>query len=384
MVKKSKFNPLIFLMALGAGGISIIPFAFFQYTLKHGKGLIQYSQIGHGTLSIFQEILFRILELVMIIPASIHLILMGLFSVQLYNWIKTKDYYKTLQNPLKNSSIITPFIAIAMTLNVFIGPIRFFIPSFANNLQSFMLPALIAWSLIWVFLMKFEIKLLKISFENNFDVNKISFGWLLHPFALSMITVTGTGIAALSANANIAHLAAFMSLVSGTMGVFLLSVKLSAIFKSHFNAPGLPDKEFMPSFLIVIPNITLYAISAFRLGHYLEKHLGMHMGAYFIGVISLAFAFETWYFMFGFAMLKDYFKNHFFNKEFYITQWGLVCPFVAYAVLGSFFYAVFIPSKILLITVLITTLITLILFGILFERQLRCWKVFSMKKINCS
>jgi hypothetical protein len=208
--------------------------------------------------------------------------------------MKTNDYKELLDNPLQNSAILTPFISIAMTMNVFIGPVRYFIPSFAANLQTFMFPALIFWAAIWLVLIITVIKLLKSSFVQNFDVSKISFGWLLHPFALGMVTVTGTGIAALAKNPEIAHAAAFMSLISGTMGMFLFIVKLISIFKSHFAATSLPEKQFLPGVLIVVPNITLYAISFFRLGHYLEHHHAAEMGPYFLIITVTAFAFEIW------------------------------------------------------------------------------------------
>jgi len=246
-----------------------------------------------------------------------------------------------------------------------------------------MLPALIAWGIIWIALMKFDMKLLKISFEEDFDVGKISFGWLLHPFALSMLTVTGTGIAALAKSASVAHTAAFMSMVSGTMAAFLLTVKLISIFKSHYAAKGLPERQFLPSFLIVIPNITLLAISAFRIGHYLENNFAMHMGPYFLLVMTIAFAFETWYLLFGLTLLKDYFTKYFFKKEFYVSQWGLVCPIVAYAVLGSFVYKVFVPNALLYLTILGTTLVAVLLFIILFIRQARCSGILSKNGMDC-
>jgi hypothetical protein len=370
-------------MALGAGGISVIPFAIFQYTTEHGKGLVTLSQMGHGSLSLINELLFRFLEVAMAVFAIIHIVLMvGLFK-KFNKWKKTDAYKEMLKDPLKNTALLAPFVAISMTLNVFIGPIRFFIQSFADNLQAVMLPALIVWGIIWVALMKFDIKLLKIAFEEDFDIGKISFGWLLHPFALSMLTVTGTGIAALAKNVSIAHAAAFMSMVSGTMAAFLLTVKVISIFKSHYAAKGLPEKQFLPSFLMVIPNVTLLAISAFRIGHYLEHHFEMQMGPYFLLVMTLAFAFETWYLLFGLSLLKDYFTKYFFKKEFYVSQWGLVCPIVAYAVLGSFVYNVFVPSTLLYLTILGTTFIAILLFTILFIRQGRCSGILSKKGIDC-
>jgi len=370
-------------MALGAGGISVIPFAIFQYTTEHGKGLVTISQMGHGSLSLINELLFRFLEVAMAVFAIIHIVLMvGLFK-KFNKWRKTDAYKEMLKDPLKNTALLAPFVAISMTLNVFIGPIRFFIQSFADNLQAVMLPALIVWGIIWVALMRFDIKLLKIAFEEDFDISKISFGWLLHPFALTMLTVTGTGIAALAKDASIAHTAAFMSMTSGTMAAFLLTVKVISIFKSHYAAKGLPEKQFLPSFLMVIPNVTLLAISAFRIGHYLEQHFAMHMGPYFLLVMTLAFAFETWYLLFGLSLLKDYFTKYFFKKEFYVSQWGLVCPIVAYAVLGSFVYAVFVPSLLLYLTILAATFVAILLFTILFIRQGRCSGILSKNGIDC-
>ncbi len=357
-----KFTPLYFLASLGAGGIAIAPFAFFNYSVPHSAGLITQSQMPYAGASLWQLLLYRGAEISMILFTAIHIVLTVLFLIQLINWIKNKRAFREfIQDPLKNSAILAPFISITMTMNVFIGPVRYFIPQIADNLQAFMLPALIGWAVIWLALLWTEIKLLTISFTNQFDVSKIHFGWLLHPFALGMVTVTGTGIAALSKNPDIAHTAAFMSLISGTMGLFLLAVKLVAIFKSHFAMHGLPEKQFLPSFLIVVPNLTLYAISIFRFGHYLEHHQNAELDAYFLIVTTVFFAFEVWYMLFGLSLLSEYLKKDFF-KEFYPSQWGLICPLVAFAVLGSFVYATFIPSPILYYTIIITFIVTVAVF----------------------
>jgi tellurite resistance protein TehA-like permease len=360
------FNPLLFLMSLGAGGIAVIPFAFLQYTFYQGKGLINISQIIFSSLSFSQSILFYFLFAVMILFSSIHIFLSILLFSHLIKWFREKNHVSFIQDPLKNAGILVPFISIFMTLNVFIGPIRFFIPSIYNNLQNLMFPALIVWGVLWLFLMIIDLKLLTISFSKEFDVSKINFGWLLHSFALAMASVTGAGIAALSNNTLIANTAAFMSLTSASLGVFLLFVKLVTLFKSHFASKGLPEKQFLPSFLIVIPNITLFAITFFRIGHYLEHVFKYDLGAFFLIIILFSFVFEVWYFAFGFFLLKDYFKKHFFKKEFYVSQWGLVCPFVAFSVLGSFVYSVFIQSNLLYVVILLFLIASIFLFFLIF------------------
>lgn len=380
-INKKTYSPLFFLASLGAGGIAVIPFAFFQYTVHKGKGLITWFQLGHGTLPLWQEIAFYAMETVMIVFAVIHIVL-TISNLKMYiPWLKSQEH-KVMQNdPLKNSALIAPFISFAMTMNLFIAVFRFFIPTFQTNFQEMMLPALIAWGLIWLFLMKTEIKLLTISFENSFDVEKIGFGWLLHPFALAMVTVLGMGIAAMSKTHWIADTAAFMSLVSGMMGGFLLLVKLISIFKSHFQKDGLYEKQFMPNYLIVVPILTLFAISGFRFGHYLEHAKHIDMKGFISLSIILAYAFQIWFLMFGLNLLKNYFKKDFFKKEYYLSQWGLICPFVAFAVLGVFAFKVFLSSPIFLVLTIASMITAITFYLILLSRHLKCKN--NAGKINC-
>jgi tellurite resistance protein TehA-like permease len=343
-MKTQTFNPLTFLASLGAGGIAVVPFGYFQYAIQTEKGLITYSQLMNAATSTADLIFFFIMQTIMIVFASLHFALTFKFFKQLISWKKTKDYRDYISNPQKNSGYLAMFTSLAMTFNVFIGVVRFFVPALSNNFQDLMLPALIVWGVLWFVLMSTEIKLLKTSFQKDFDVAKISFGWLQHPFALGMVTVAGTGIAALSANPSIAHIAAFMSLISGSMGMFLFMVKLISIFKSHFAMKGVPERQFLPSFLIVIPITTIYAIAMFRMGHYFQHWFNFDSSVFSTLVVVIPFAFQTWYMAFGISMLKDYFKKDFFRKEYYVSLWAFVCPFVGYAMLGAFMYKFFVPN----------------------------------------
>lgn len=378
----SAFSPLVFLASLGAGGISVMPFVLFQYSLDHGAGLITREQlwsVAGGQMPAY----FLSLEAVMVVFAALHFFLTFFFIFQLVKWLKTSEFGRLLNDPLQNASLLAPFISIAMSMNVVIGPIRYFLPAVSSSFQELMLPAFIFWSGLFAILLLFELRLLKISFERGFDVNKISFGWLLHPFALGMVTVVGTGIAAMAEDPSIANSAAMMSLVSGSMGLFLMMVKLIMIFKSHFDMKELPHHKFLPSFLIVIPNITLYAISAFRFGHFLEHQHGFEMGPYFYIVIALAFAFESWYFLFGLTFLWDYLKKH-HRPNFYLTQWGLICPAVAYGVLGSFVFSIVIASPVVYALVLVMVAISIIAYFELLIKHIRCFgSKQALQAVSC-
>lgn len=360
------FNPLTFLASLGAGGISVAPFVYFQYVIPHGKGLTTFSEVMHQASSSIEQTGFMIMSSVMVLFAVIHIGLTIKLLADLFAWRKTSDFKSYIKDPQRNTTMMAVFTSVAMTFNVFIGVIRFFVPALQANFQSLMLPALIAWGILWLLLMRTEIGLLKTAFEGNFDISKIGFGWLMQPFALGMITVSGTGIAAMSHHADIAHTAAFLSMISGTMGLFLLTVKLISIFKSHFTMTSIPERQFLPSFLIVIPITTIYAISLFRFGHYMEHQFGAHFSAFYTLVIAVSFAFQTWYFAFGLAMLKDYFKKDFFRKEYYVSLWAFICPFVGYAVLGSFFYHFFLPNIISHSIIFGATLLAILFYALVF------------------
>lgn len=369
---QKKFSPLSFLAAVGAGGISIIPFAFLNYTVPHAKGLIKLADLTAGTWSVWQEILFYGLEVVMLVFAFLHVLLLISLFHRFFHFLGSSDYTELMENPLKNNSILTPFIALAMTMNVLIGPVRFFVPTLSQNLQLLMLPALLVWLVLLLAFFRLEIKTLKSLFLKSVDLTKVGFGWLLDVFALSMLAVTGSGIAALAKSPAIAHTAAFFSLMGASMAIFFLVIKVVLVFQKHFAEKSLPEKQFLPSFLNLVPAVTLLTITFFRLGHYLEAQFSFHIDWYFTLLVTGAFAFETWYLIFGLALLKDYFLQHHFEREHYPAQWALICPFVAYGVLGSFVYSVFVPSPILIAVILLSLVVSILLFADLLIRHLRC------------
>jgi len=369
-----KFNPLVFLASLGAGGIAVMPFVLMQYTIEHGEGLITRTQLWSHSMPFGLNLYYYFLELVMIVFAAIHLVLTVYFTVRFVEWLKKGEVKELIDNPLKNTSVLTPLISLLMTMNVFIGPVRYFIPVVSSNFQSLFAPAMLFWSAIFFVAMWLEIKLLKISFEKNFDMGKIHFGWLLHPFLLGMLSTVGTGIAAMAKDPTIANSAAFLSMISFSMGLFLFVVKLITLFKNHFSSPNLPEKTFLPGFLIVVPNITLFAITAFRLGHFLEHQHHFHLDAFFYFVIGLSFAFEVWYMLFGLSLLSQYFKTHHF-REFYPTQWGLICPLVAFVVLGAFTYNVVLPSALLYTILVVVTLVAIAFYFELLSKHVKCSKM---------
>jgi hypothetical protein len=129
--------------------------------------------------------------------------------------------------------------------------------------------------------------------------------------------------------------------------------------------------------------MTLLTITFFRLGHYLETQHSFHLDWYFTLLVTAAFAFETWYLIFGIALLKDYFIKQHFEKDFYPTQWALICPFVAYGVLGSFVYSVFVQSPIFIALILLAMIVSIVFFTDLLIRHYFCHHRDHSGKFSC-
>ncbi len=371
-MKKLIFNPLLFLSALGAWWIAVMPFAFMNYAVPHPKWLIALEHIL-PLLQTNMAWLYYFFFAVMIGFGLLHIVLMVVLFVKFFKRNKTPEAQEYKDDPIRNPSITTPILAFAMTMNLVIWVIRFFIPAMSSNLQDFMLPALIAWLILRWITMYVAIDITKKSFFKSFDFEKITFGWLLVPFTIAMVTVVWAWIAALAKNPTIAHTSAFFTFISLWFWLFLFVTKLITLFQKHFTDKNWePAKQALPSFLIVIPNITLFAISLFRLWHYFANQTGTHADLFLFFVIIGAFTFETWYLLFGISLLKKYFQEHFFQKEFYVSMRWLVCPIVAYAVLWAFAYQQFFNNPIIYWLVLVMMIISIVIYLIVAKKNIGC------------
>lgn len=326
------FNPVLFLMSLGAGGLSIGSWIYLNYGLEHGKGLVTFNQVHTIAQTTFQKIFYSSLEIMAVIFAIIHFVTLFYILKKYFAWKKTDEYQKYANDPLRNNGLMAIFLTLDMSLNIMFSIGNHFIIQNGSIFQTIMLPALIAWGLLYGFAMVTSLKILKIAFTTEFDMEKIHFGFMLHPFALSMIAVTGMGIAAFSKVPYVANTAFFLALMPLMTAILLTLVKTITIFQHHFKN-NLPSRNFLPSTFIIMPTIMLISLSFFRAGHYLEHIHAIEISQlYYIMTTVVPFAFLFWYGLFGLMLISDYFKNF---GEYDLTQWGFICPLAAFIVIGT-------------------------------------------------
>ncbi|SHI89240.1 hypothetical protein SAMN02745165_01043 [Malonomonas rubra DSM 5091] len=341
-----RFNMLWFIMALGFGGTSVAGFAFLNNTLERNppmKGMLYLEVINDFAAKVGGGMTFlaNYMKGHMLFFGALHIVaLIGCFWLY-YRWRKLypEKYRELLNDTSRNSVLISPVLASGMAFNVSLVLGYVFVPWMRENMEMLLPIASAVYFLLWLWTLLTAIRLQAIALQKGFDVDKMHFGWLLVPFAMGMTAVTGTGIAYL-AHGGLADFVFILSLVLFTMAFFLLLVKVFSLFRSHY-ASGLPQKiEFLPAFFIVMPIITLLTISLLRYGYYFQHKFHTKLpDAVFAMVVSTGIALMTWYLLLGLFMLRDYFKNNLFSMQYFDeSQWGLICPMVAYGVLTTFVY----------------------------------------------
>lgn len=320
-----KFHPLIFQASLAAGGIALMPFSYLQFAVPHDGGLVTLSHISWQSLTAAQTALYIPLVGIMLAFVVVHFLLTALYLKNLLLWVANKEEYVSFINdPYKNVGIFAVISSLAMSVNVFWGPVGFFVPLVSNNLQALMLPSLIIFAILWVSLLRLEFKVLKVWFTKSVDIGKFNFIWLLDVFAFGVVNLTGSGIAALSTHTGIATVATFGSLFTLSVGLFLLLAKLVYLIYLQIQSGKLPEVNVMPAFFLIVPITCLFGLSFFRITMYLQTIFAVELGALSFLIINFSYAIAIGWGLFALYLLSDYFRHDFAKSNFAPPQWGIV------------------------------------------------------------
>lgn len=321
-----KFTPFKFQMPLAAGGVALMAFNYLQFAVPHGKGLIKLSDISWAKLTTGQISSYLPLILLMLAFSIMNLGSTVVYLKDLIQWIADKQEYQDFMNsqPTKSIGIFVPIASLSMTANVILAPLAFFIPKVSSNLQALMLPGLIFFGFLWLALFRFEFKLLKTWLSQPVDVTQLSFIWLIDVFAFGLVNLTGTGIAVISSNREIASIAAFASFLTLSVGVFLLVTKLTYLIYLQIKANKLPQNPVLPAFFLVIPITCLFGFSLYRITLYLQTYFSFDTKIFSFFFINFSYVITIGWGLFTLYLIKDYLKKDFVKSEFSFPQWAMV------------------------------------------------------------
>lgn len=319
-----KFNPLFFQASLAAGGIALMPFNFLQFSISHGKGLIKFSDIVWTSLNGVQTVLYATLIAIMLVAVIVHIALTAVFLKGLVRWVVNKKATTEFMNdPYKNVTIFAIVGSLAMSANVFWAPVGFFVPQVSTSLQSLMMPSLIYFGVLWSVLFALELKVIKVWFTAA-DTEKFNFVWLLDVFAFGLVSLTGSGVAITSGNAQIAGLAVVGTVFTLCIGLFILAVKMVYLISIQINVRKLPDVPILPAFFLVVPISCLFGLSLYRLTSYFQSFLSIDLSPISFFIMNLSYAIAVAWVIFTIYLLGYYFKNQFIKSTYSAPQWGMV------------------------------------------------------------
>lgn len=321
-----KFTPFKFQVPLAAGGIALMAFNYLQFAVPHGKGLIKSSDIPWATLTTGQISSYLPLIVLMLAFTIISLSFTVVCLKDLIQWIANKQEYQDFLNspPTKNIGIFVPIASLSMTANVVLAPLAFFIPQLSSNLQALMLPGLIFFGFLWLALFRFEFKVLKTWLSQPLDVTQLNFIWLLDVFAFGLVNLTGTGIAAISTNREIASIAAFASFFTLSVGVFLLVTKLTYLIYLQLKSNELPQNWVQPAYFLIIPITCLFGFSFYRITLYLQTYFSFDTKILSFFFLTFSYVITISWGLFSVYLLSDYLKKDFAKSEFSPPQWAMV------------------------------------------------------------
>jgi hypothetical protein len=321
-----KFTPFKFQIPLAAGGIALMAFNYLQISAPHGEGLIKWSAISWPGLTIGQISVYYSLIFIMFSFSVINLGYIFLCLKELAQWLANKDEYQAFMNEsqTKKIGIFVPIASLSMTASVIFAPVAFFVPQLSSNLQSMMLPGLIFFLILWFMLFRLEFRVLKDWLAHPLDLTQLNFVWMLDVFAFGLVSLTGTGIAAISTNKTIASIAAVACFFSLIFGLFLLVAKLAYLIYLQIKAQRLPDNAVLPAYFIVIPITCLFGFSFYRIATYLQTYLSLDVWVLPFVFLTFSYVVTVGWGAFCLYLLSRYFKRDFLKSDFSPSQWAMV------------------------------------------------------------
>jgi tellurite resistance protein TehA-like permease len=304
-----KYDPLLFLSALGSGGISV---AFW----KLGES------VGHNALITFAELFFLFLQYV-------------LFVINLWYWLKEVRQQQVLfglmrrhsQHPLTATGWMSMPAALAMVLNSSFAVL----PTFFNVSITVLLPlGLLMWVLSAAITLILGFMILVNSFAAGNSLQQFHFGILFQPLVYGLNAIPGIAM-----SSYVTGVLKYMTLLGGltlfSVGGVIGALAVIFLFLRLLEH-GLPPQRTAPTVLLLLPSISVYTIFVLRLFHFINHTTPFFPPIIFTLVALTGFGIMLVSTLLGLLLLLLFVKEHI---PFSSTWWSFVCPMVALSVLTT-------------------------------------------------
>lgn len=340
MKNQLPYWPKYFLSALGAGWLAVTFFMYLQFLTVHSTPMATFD-----TLMVYFES-GNILQSVSILAIMAAILYFGYLHVRyiIWNIIQYKKYQKTnAYKEIKESNdevdLLGFPLVIAMGINVGFILWGVFIPWLWNVIE-YLFPVAILWFLAaWIFAFQVYLPFIARSFTGGFDEEKNNKLWQLKAsLTFLMVAVWLAAPVTMSTNITTAWVALVLSLFFLVVWIFFglvhLSLWLQMIFKKWLAI------DASPSLWVPIPIFTLIGVTIIRYLLWVTRVFeGEIWWLTFLTVITIFITLQIIFALIGFVVMKKngFFQNYLHGKEKTLNLFALICPWVAWVVLGFFF-----------------------------------------------
>ncbi|MFP4125996.1 MAG: TsoY family (seleno)protein [Alphaproteobacteria bacterium] len=334
------WNPLYFLGALGAGGVAVTFFLWLLFHVPHpGRAVptatdIQ-SAIAAGGPFARAAIIVALAGIA--VAATTHVTLLARHLRYFATWRGTPTW-RELRRSNDETRLMAAPLTLAMTLNVGFICGLVFVPGLWSVVEWLFPLAILGFLLIGVWALSiFADFWSRVLNDGGFDCNaNNSFAQLMPAFALVMVAVGLAAPAAMSATTATAITALVASSLFLTTALAAGAIKLVLGVRAMLEHGA--DPESAPTLWLVVPILTVAAITWMRQSHGLAVHVDGGHGSGMLVFLLNAAALQLAFFAVGWLVLgrQRYFARFVFGPEWRSGAYSLVCPLVALAVMGQF------------------------------------------------
>ncbi len=342
MQLREKFNPMCFLGALGAGGLSVSFFMYLMFLVPHeGTPMATFNHIFPKLIEGTWLSFVIAFSLVFIIAFAFFHFKLLYWNTKQFNLYKKTEAYNTLVNSNAEITLMTIPLTYAMTINVCFVLGAVFVPNLWTVVEYMFPFAILGFMVTGYYSLKITFEYFsRLLTKGDFDFTKNNnLSQMISIFALAMVAVGFAAPGAMSHNLTINAIGIFGALFFGSFAILLLIIKMTMGFKNMFEQ-GV-SVEASPSLWIIIPILTLLGIMMIRVTFGLDHNFAAQVNkSSLFTLTSVIFSIQIIFGILGYKVMKinGYFEKYIDDENTKSSvAFALICPGVAFMVFGMFF-----------------------------------------------
>lgn len=339
----TKYGPMYFLASLGNGGLAVSFFIYLLFMIPHPqKPIPVFEDVmkALGTGNIWSQALI-VLSLVLVLYFGFRHLQLLVWNVQRFAEFKKTAAFHQLKKSNAEVTLMAVPLTLGMTINVLFIWVALLVPGLWKVVEYVFPFSLLAFLAVGAYAVKIFIEYFSRFILNGsliFDENN-HLGHMITVFAFTMIGVGFAAPAAMSHTIATSVTAMLFSLFFTSAAILLSLVKMVLGFKSILKR-GL-SKAGSPSLWILIPIMTLAGITFVRLYSGASHNLlhGKPSPVVMLIVLAVLVSIQILLGLLGYNVMKrnGYFSDYIRGSQTDPGSFSLVCPGVAFFVLGMFF-----------------------------------------------